>query len=347
MQSVSIEVVHCKRTLAYKDDAQNLECTANTMTTCVCVCVCVCMCVCSPRPLSPNRSTPPNKETAPAGFFFAGTAAIVPGNRSSGGGDWAFVLVEGRDERGSPLWVESDEANRSLSGGFVGGACGFFGFFGSDTEGLVPSGAANRSSPWPGAASLGTGNETSVFAVLAGVVVNRSPPRGSLVGGDPNRSEGSGLTCFTAGFAGLLLDGLVVMAGAEVKSSSTCGFFLAFPEEGVVVGVAEEGAKRSSSDSSSSNNPPSFSFGFAGALLTLALTVVGVLLSFVSSPSDPVTWLLGAVAGVGLVGGAPNSSPSSRGGLGEPKRLSERGFAVTGGVAFVATASEPLPGLSI
>ena len=248
----------------------------------------------------------------------------------------------GGEERGSFLWVESDEANRSLSDGFVGGACGFFGFFGSVTEGLVPSGAANKSSLSPGASLSGTGNECSVFAVTVDVVVNRSPPRGSLVGGDPNRLAGSGLTGFAAGFAGLLLEGLVVMAGVEEKRSSTCGLAFVFPEEGVV----EEGAKRSSSDSSSSNNPPSFSFGFAGALLTFALSVVVVFLSFTFFPTDPVTWLLGAVAGVGLVGGAPNSSPSSRGGLGEPNRLSERDFTLTGGVVFVPIASELLPGLS-
>lgn len=294
----------------------------------------MCECVSSPGPLSPSRSTPPHRGTAPASFFLAGTAVVATGNWSSWGGLCSLGFVGGgeAEKRGSFSDVLFD--------GLVGGTCCFLGFFGSVSGDRVPSEAVKRLSFCPGAAPLGVGCECSVvFFGFSMDAVNRSPPSGSLVGGELNRSEeGSdltGLAGFAAGLTGLLAG--LVRVGAE-KRSSTRGF--AFFAEDV-----EEEENRSSLDPSSSNKPPSFSLVFGRALSTFVLVVVVVLLPFALSP-DPVRWLLGAVAGDEFEGGAPNSSPSSGGGLGEPKRLSDRDLAATGGLSSFTTESELLAGLS-
>ena len=249
------------------------------------------------------------------------------------------------DESGSSLWLASEAGRESDEDD--GRCVGFLETAGGE---LDRSEAPNRSSlsRCPEASPLGLAGEGSgCGCVLTEEVGKRSPPlRGSAVGGEPNRSGTSGLPRLEAGFfetgletgllggleAGLALEAAVAagglpavaVEGEEENKSSTCGFFLRL--EGAEEALAEEvegEEKRSSSDSSSSNNPPSFSFGLEGApFFVLSVGVTVLVVTFELSVGS-VMLLLGVVVEEGLVRAGPNISPSSGGGLGEPKRLSD------------------------
>ena len=252
------------------------------------------------------------------------------------------------DESGSSLWLASEEGRESDEDD--GRRVGFLETAGGE---LDRSEAPNRSSlsRCPGASPLGLAGEGSgLGCVLTEEVGKRSPPlRGSAEGGEPNRSGTSGLPRLEVGFfetgletglLGGLEAGLASEAAEEENKSSTCGFFLRL--EGAEEALAEEvegEEKRSSSDSSSSNNPPSFSFGLEGALFFVLSVGVTVLVVTFELSVGSVMLLLGVVVEEGLVRAGPNISPSSGGGLGEPKRLSDRDFvAVACGVSLFDAA---------